>query len=196
MNFTLSTSVRDFNSDIDSPHILDPRERYSLENINQQAHLIAKRNNQAVSWAFRVEALETPYGFQIIYPTNIAAYQRIQQSLSSKPVVARNAIIDEQSINTAIKTIINSSQPKSNAIENLLSSVEIVNKILDESDKQHFWQTIFNSHGADNAIKDNIQSHQIARLLTIRSMILPNKVKVFLEWLKESSQSSTKKRAS
>ena len=169
-----------------APDILDARRSYSPEQINQLAKSYSQRNSQPIAWAFNVEALEQPGRFQVIYPASEAASRRIQQSLSVMPAAVSSSI-DEQAIKSALKNLINSAQAKSDNFQTLINSLDSVENGLNESEIQTFWTTLFNSQGADNAIRQKIYSHPMVRLLTIRAMILPETLTSLLKWLEQIS---------
>jgi hypothetical protein len=180
----------------ETPAILDSGTKYSIQEINALAVIKAKITGQPISWAFNVEALEKANRFQVIHPANDSAARRIRQSLLSSVATASTTEIDEQAIKAAIKNLVNASQIKPEFVQILAESINSVEAVLGQEKAQLFWNEIFEGQGAGNALRQNIVSPQIAKLITIRAIILPETVLGFLNWLqvndsKKSSEQST-----
>lgn len=169
-----------------TPCIIESRQDCTPESINQLARTKAQENGEAVSWAFNVEALEQPRRFQVVYAASNIAMRRIQQAISSTPIASISSAIDEQAIKSAIKSLINSSQVKPDAVQALEASLGSL-AALEPNEQEGFWQDIFDGQGAVNAQKQQIYSPQMIRLLTLRAMILPQTISDYLKWLQPDS---------
>ena len=169
-----------------TPLVIEPKQNYTPELMTQTARSKSNENGEAVAWAFNVEALEQPRRFQVIYSASDAAVRRIQQAISSTPI-ALTSEIDEQAIKSAIKSLINASQVKSDAVQALEASLRSVEATLKPGEQERFWQDIFDGQGAVNAQKQQIHSPQMIRLLTLRAMILPKTTSDYLKWLQPDS---------
>jgi hypothetical protein len=180
-----------------SPLLLDPQRDYTVQAVNDLAQIAAKQNRQPISWAFNVEALEQAARFQVIYPASASAIPRIQQSLAAGSLV-RSSEIDEQAIKSAIKNLVNSSQIKPESVQTLAENLAGVENALGGDGADKFWDDIFDGQGAGNALRQKIFSPQMARLLTIRAMLLPHTIIDFLDWLQinDSKQSNEQLKAS
>lgn len=181
---TVSASSAKVNSQVQElPELLDPNRSYTPEQVNERAIAYSHSYGKPTAWAFNVEALEQPNRFQVILPTNEAAARRIRQSLSTAPSTNATHSIDEQAVKTAIKNLINTSQPKPESFQTLASSMNNIQEELDNVEAQQFWNALFSSQGADNAVKQKIYSQSMAKLLTIRAIVLPHTLSSFWDWL-------------
>ncbi|MDT9342234.1 hypothetical protein VV11_023610 [Trichodesmium erythraeum 21-75] len=54
---------------------------------------------------------------------------------------------------------------------------------------QQFWDSLFNKAGAFGALDKNSYSERIIKLLTLKAMLIPDFLPLFLEWLTESEES-------
>jgi hypothetical protein len=168
-----------------TPLVLRPRTDYSVQQVNKFAQDAAQENGQPVSWAFNVEALEQAARFQIIYPASEGAIVRIQQSLAAG-IATQSSEIDEQAIQSAIKNLMNSSQIKPDSIQTLAESFSAIRTVLGDVEADSFWNNVFDGQGAGKALRQNIASPQMSRLLTIRAMLMPETILEFLNWLQIS----------
>ena len=130
-----------------------------------------------VAWAFNVEALEKPERFQVIQPASQRAYDGLKRAIANAAQVVSAINIDEAALKSAIRSLMNSSTVKPEAVQEIVKGLE--NKEI-ESD---YWETLFNAQGADKAIKQKIYSSQMVRLITLRAMVIPESLPQFLAWL-------------
>ncbi len=165
------------------PCLLDSRESYEPVFVNQLAMSCSQSSSQPTAWAFNVEALEKPYRFQVIYPASVAAYQRIRESILSTPRALSNSLVDEQAIKTALKSLINSSNAKPEHLSALVANIDAVENTSSNVPTNEFWNSLFNSQGAENAIRQKIYSSPMTRLLTLRAIVMPETLSNFLEWI-------------
>jgi len=166
-----------------TPFVIKPGENFSPSQINAFAKLKECSNKQPVAWAYNVEALEQPGRFQVILPASDAAVIRIQRALSTQSTISA-AVLDEESIKSAIKGLINSSQVKPEFVQTLLANLPHVEAaIANSSCTKNFWYKLFDGQGATNALKQKIYSPQMVRLLTLRAVLLPETLLTFLDWL-------------
>lgn len=170
-----------------TPWITEPEQDYEPESINLFARSKARENQELTAWAFNVEALEKPRRFQVIHPASDLAIRRIKQALTSAPIAATTSLIDEQAIKSAIKSLINASQVKPDAVQVLESSLSSVETVFKENESETFWHEIFDGQGAINAQKQQIYSPQMIRLMTLRAVMLPATVSDYLKWLQPDS---------
>jgi len=173
-----------------TPFVIKPGENFSPSQINAFAKLKECSNKQPVAWAYNVEALEQPGRFQVILPASDAAVIRIQRALSIQSTVSA-AVLDEESIKSAIKGLINSSQVKPEFVQTLLANLSYVEAAIANSIcTENFWYKLFDGQGATNALKQKIYSPQMVRLLTLRAVLLPETLPAFLGWLSPDSKNA------
>jgi hypothetical protein len=83
----------------------------------------------------------------------------------------------KSAIKNAIKTLIRRGADKDN--------LQIINDALSDPEfDNYFWEDLFDSQGAQDAIEQKFYSPEMVRLLTLRAMILPETLLVFANWLK------------
>ena len=136
------------------------------------------KNGLPVSWAFNVEALVKPERFQIIQPASQKAYDGLTRAIANAGQIVSAVNFDEAALKAGIRSLMNSSQVKPEAVEEIVKAVE------NEEVTDEYWENLFNGQGADKAIKQKIYSPQMVRLMTIRAMVLPETLPQFLAWLK------------
>ncbi|MFM5981411.1 MAG: hypothetical protein ACKO9I_12790, partial [Sphaerospermopsis kisseleviana] len=136
------------------------------------------KNGLPVSWAFNVEALVKPERFQIIQPASQKAYDGLTRAIANASQIVSAVNFDEAALKAGIRSLMNSSQVKPEAVEEIVKAVE------NEEVTDEYWENLFNGQGADKAIKQKIYSPQMVRLMTIRAMVLPETLPQFLAWLK------------
>ncbi|MFL0659552.1 hypothetical protein AB7294_07590 [Cylindrospermopsis raciborskii UAM/DH-MRr] len=163
-----------------SPIVLEPNVQYDLYTINVLA--INKwnscKNGLPVCWAFDVEALVKPERFQVIKPASQKARDGINRAIAAGSRVIRNAVnIDEAALKSALRSLANSSQVKPESVET------IVDGLNNKDVTREYWYSLFNAQGTDRAIKENIYSPQIVRLMTLRALVIPETLPEFLQWL-------------
>jgi len=151
----------------------------TYQEINSWAEQIASLHNQPVSWAYNVRALENPKSFVLINPASDQAYDGIEDALKKSSRILVNPNFDEQGLKNAIKGIMNSEQVKEEWLKTIHKS------LLSGHVTPEYWQKLFNSEGADKGIKGEISSPQMARLLTLRAIILPQALPDFWRWFNE-----------
>ena len=162
------------------PIVLDPTPQYDLYSINALAikKCNLSKNGLPVSWAFNVEALVKPERFQIIQPASEKAVERIKRAIASTSQVKINTVnIDEAALKSAIRSLINSSQVKPEAVG------VIVNGVTNKEITPEYWEHLFNSQGANQGIRQKIYSPQMVKLVTLRALVLPKTLPEFLGWL-------------
>jgi hypothetical protein len=158
----------------------------SVVQINQLSQLKARIQKGPVSWAYNVEALEQPERFLVIKPASTRAEQILRQPVvtSARPLNA-SIDIDEQAIKGAIKGLINSAKVNQDLVEVIVSNIPVVEKALNtEAEVTKYWEQLFNGQGAANGVSQNIMTSQMVRLLAIQSIVLPEKLPEYLDWLK------------
>ncbi|WP_254433152.1 MULTISPECIES: hypothetical protein [unclassified Dolichospermum] len=148
-----------------------------LNQINALAIDKSKNNGLPVAWAFNVEALEKPERFQVIQPASQKACDGLKRAIANAAQVVSAINIDEAALKSAIRSLMNSSTIKPEAVQ------EIVKGLENEEIKPDYWESLFNAQGADKAIKQKIYSPQMVRLITLRAMVIPETLPQFLAWL-------------
>jgi hypothetical protein len=88
------------------------------------------------------------------------------------PVVA-----DEQALKLAIKTLIDDSDVKPEAVQVIADALE------NDQITKDYWHTLFDSQGAKDALNQKIYNPQMARLLTLRALVIPDTLQQYLDWL-------------
>lgn len=153
--------------------------------LNKVAEEI-KAEDRLIAWAYNVEALEEPRGFQVIQPANSRAEDLLNKAISSKPN-SPAPVSGEKAIISAIKGLVMRDRVKPEqveTIENALSNPQI---------NDAYWESIFKGRGADKALKQGIYSADMVRLLTLKAMLLPETLPEFLVWIsKEGKQQESK----
>jgi hypothetical protein len=172
----------------DTSPLLKPREheeifRKSYILLNQINALAidksdkSNKNSLPIAWAFNVEALEKPERFQVIQPASPKAYDGLKRAIANAAQVVSAINVDEAALKSAIRSLMNSSTIKPEAVQ------EIVKGLENEEIESDYWESLFNAQGADKAIKQKIYSPQMVRLITLRAMVIPETLPEFLEWL-------------
>ncbi|WRH67834.1 MAG: hypothetical protein RSE13_05800 [Planktothrix sp. GU0601_MAG3] len=147
-----------------TPIIIPWQERCTLLILNEMAGQIAE--NQLISWAFKVEALEQPTRFQVIQPASEKAEQLLRRITAITPQYTVN-ISGEQSIKSAIKGLSSREQVKPEQIhilEQALNNPQVT---------KDYWESLFNSEGATQGRTLGIYSPQMVRLLTLQAILIP-----------------------
>lgn len=161
------------------PILLLPQQQYNLATINALGIRKYNFHNrfQPVSWAFNVEALEQPHRFQVIQPASDRAYQILQRAIAHVPQVSAPVVVDEEALKSALRSLMNSSQVK-------LEAVQVIAEALgNEQITLKYWHSLFDGQGAATAIKQKIYTSQMVRLVTLRAMVIPETLPEFLAWL-------------
>ncbi|MGK7873620.1 MAG: hypothetical protein AB4426_10015 [Xenococcaceae cyanobacterium] len=154
-----------------TPVLLIP-ETLTLSEINGLAKY--KTSNQIIAWAANVEAIEKPENFTLIVPASSNAYYRIHHDIDNS---------NEREIKSAVRSLMNSSKSKSEAVR------AIAKNLGNESISLDYWNQLFDSEGASNAIQQKVYMSQMARLLTLRAIIIPETLPEFLNWLESANPS-------
>ncbi|MBS9385792.1 MAG: hypothetical protein HEQ24_16865 [Dolichospermum sp. BR01] len=161
------------------PIVLPLENQHDLYTLNTLAirKFNQSKNGLPVAWAFNVEALEKPERFQVIQPASQRAYDGLKRAIANAAQVVSAINVDEAALKSAIRSLMNSSTIKPEAVQEIVKGLE--NKEI-ESD---YWESLFNAQGADKAIKQKIYSPQMVRLITLRAMVIPETLPQFLAWL-------------
>ncbi|NER52800.1 MAG: hypothetical protein F6J92_40420, partial [Symploca sp. SIO1A3] len=157
------------------PILIEPNQQYNWEDIHALAE--SKASEQPVSWAYNVEALEQPWRFLVIQAASNSAYELLSRAIVNQPKIKTPVIADEQALKSAIKSLMGSATPKQEAVETIVEALAN-NPITEE-----YWETLFNSQGAKNALMQKISSPQMVRLLLLRALVLPDTFPEYLDWL-------------
>ena len=159
----------------DTP-ILIQGEQFNFHQVNILAFNKAAKEDKPVSWAYNVEMLEKPTRFAIIHAVGQDAYKKIQRVINSpRQELTDVGIEDEKYLEFAIKSIVTSSRMKPEWVRVI---AEVINN---EQVTAEYWHQLFNNEGANRAA--NISSTFMARLLTLRAMVIPESLPNFLEWI-------------
>ncbi|MDM3851196.1 MAG: hypothetical protein PT119_14740 [Aphanizomenon gracile PMC627.10] len=161
------------------PIVLLPENQSDLFTLNILAMKKMKecKNGLPVAWAFNVEALEKPERFQVIQPASQRAYDGLKRAIANAAQVVSAINIDEAALKSAIRSLMNSSTVKPEAVEEIVKGLENKDVTAD------YWESLFNAQGAEKAIKQKIYSSQMVRLITLRAMVIPESLPQFLAWL-------------
>ncbi|NES84452.1 MAG: hypothetical protein F6K10_25280, partial [Moorea sp. SIO2B7] len=157
------------------PIVLSWEYQYNLRLINKIAEI--KAGAEPVSWAYNAEALENPWSFVLIHPASERAYGSFLQLKANRPLALMPATVDEQALKSAIKSLINSSQVKSEAV------LKIAGALGNEKITSDYWHRLFDGEGAQHALNHNLYTPQFVRLITLRAMVIPETLPEFLDWL-------------
>ncbi|GEM_PF-1983080 len=150
--------------------------QFDLPTIHIRSLYKANLMNQPVAWIYNAENVENPWGFIIIHTANQEGLERVKRRLYSTPVQRLTPVgFDEQKIKSAIKTLM--SRIKDEAIKDLADVID--NTAITTKN----WENWFDGQGANKAISQPISSELMARLLTLRAMILPKTLPDLLRWL-------------
>ena len=155
--------------------------------VNSLAAKKAEENGYPIAWAYRVEALEKPRNFQVIYPASAKAEQVLERSLARTPNTP-TFIQNEQDLNTAVKAIFRKGKVQ---LEHLLILEDALQnpQVTDE-----YWQNLFHGQGANEALSKGIYSAQMVRLLALQSVILPATLTKYLGWLEKREKNDEVKK--
>ncbi len=159
-----------------SPILLPPGQGYTFQTVHRLA-IKKSANNQPVSWAFNVEAVEEPRRFLVIQAASQKAYQILERAIANSSQIVPAVSVDEQAIKSTLKGLMNNSTVKHEYVHTLAQS------IANPQISQPYWNQIFDSQGAGNAIKQGIYSPQMVRLLMLRAIAIPNTLPQYLNWL-------------
>ncbi|MDM3854914.1 MAG: hypothetical protein PT120_08420 [Aphanizomenon gracile PMC649.10] len=161
------------------PIVLLPENQSDLFTLNILAMKKMKecKNGLPVAWAFNVEALEKPERFQVIQPASQRAYDGLKRAIANAAQVVSAINIDEAALKSAIRSLMNSSTVKPEAVQEIVKGLENKDVTAD------YWESLFNAQGAEKAIKQKIYSSQMVRLITLRAMVIPESLPQFLAWL-------------
>ena len=153
--------------------------------LNKVAEEI-KAEDRLIAWAYNVEALEEPRGFQVIQPANGRAEDLLNKAIASKPN-SPAPVSGEKAIISAIKGLVMRDRVKPEQVETIENALG--NPQIDDA----YWESIFKGRGADKALKQGIYSADMVRLLTLKAMLLPETLPEFLVWIsKEGKQQESK----
>ena len=161
------------------PIVLSLENQHDLYTLNTLAirKFNQSKNGLPVAWAFNVEALEKPERFQVIQPASQRAYDGLKRAIANAAQVVSAINVDEAALKSAIRSLMNSSTVKPEAVQEIVKGLET------KEIKSDYWESLFNAQGADKAIKQKIYSSQMVRLITLRAMVIPETLPQFLEWL-------------
>ena len=152
--------------------------------VNTMAQEIA--NGQPIAWAYNVEALEEPRGFQVIQPASSRAEDLLKKAIASKPN-SPAPVSGEKAIISAINGLVKRDRVKPEQVETIENALS--NPQIDDS----YWESIFKGRGTDKALKQGIYSADMVRLLTLRATVIPETLPEFLAWIgKEGKQQESK----
>ncbi|MGK7873618.1 MAG: hypothetical protein AB4426_10005 [Xenococcaceae cyanobacterium] len=154
------------------PNFVDPEEDWTLAKINAYAE--GKAGEKSGAWAFNVEALEKPWNFTLIHAASSEAYKRLKKIIVNPPTQAPSEIKDEQKLKSALKGLIGSSIIREDFVRTIAEHIDM---------EPEYWDSLFTEQGASYAIQQKIHSPQMARLLTLRAMLIPETVPQYLGWL-------------
>jgi hypothetical protein len=163
----------------DQAIVLSAENQRDLYTLNALAIIKFNKSKKVlpVAWAFNVEALEKPERFQVIQPASQRACDGLKRAIANAAQVVSAINVDEAALKSAIRSLMNSSTIKPEAVQEIVKGLE--NKEI----KSDYWESLFNAQGADKAIKQKIYSPQMVRLITLRAMVIPETLPEFLEWL-------------
>jgi hypothetical protein len=135
-----------------------------------------KAGDKLVAWAYNVTDLEMPTSFYVIYPTSAESEENLRKIIINQPITDK-IIIGEQGIKTAINGLISRDKVKLQHLQTLEEA--LANEDIDSK----YWEKIFNGRGAKDALKENLYSSQMVRLLTLKAMFIPDSLSQFLTWM-------------
>jgi hypothetical protein len=161
------------------PIVLPLENQHDLYTLNTLAirKFNQSKNGLPVAWAFNVEALEKPERFHVIQPASQRACDGLKRAIANAAQVVSAINVDEAALKSAIRSLMNSSTVKPEAVQEIVKGLET------KEIKSDYWESLFNAQGADKAIKQKIYSSQMVRLITLRAMIIPESLPQFLAWL-------------
>ena len=163
-----------------SPPIVFPATENCVPLILNEITRQLRIPNSDRSWAYKVAMLERPEYFQVIYPVDPEAEKVIRETLDRRK--SSSALISgESGIKTAIKAVMNN-RVKRGHLENLENALG--NPRLDEN----YWKSVLDKEGAFQAVRETIYGDRYVRLLTLRAMLVPQFLPIFLAWLADSKE--------
>ncbi|MEY3555642.1 MAG: hypothetical protein RLZZ580_1697 [Cyanobacteriota bacterium] len=138
------------------------------------------RNDELISWACNVEALEKPNRFLVIHPASAKAEETIRATINSVPQLPP-AIPEEPLIRTAIKNSCRTGKFQQDNLATIESALN--NPKIQEDYHTTFWNSIFEGEGSNDAYQQEIYSDYNVRLLTLQAIICPEKLPDFVDWI-------------
>ncbi|NEO54805.1 MAG: hypothetical protein F6K54_17990 [Okeania sp. SIO3B5] len=163
----------------ESPPIVVPAEKLCAPLLlNEMTRRLTPNSDR--SWAYKVAILERPESFQVIYPADDQAEVAIREVLDRR----RSWLLQTSEIKTVIKAFMSGRvrQEHITSLENALGNPQ-----LDEN----YWKSILDQEGASLAVIENIYGDRYVRLLTLKAMLVPQFLPIFLEWLADSKEWET-----
>ncbi|WP_013334908.1 hypothetical protein [Gloeothece verrucosa] len=141
------------------------------------------RGIEAIAWAYKVEALETPTRFQVIQAVSEKAEQLLQKAKTTTPKLS-TVVAEEGQIKTAIKGLMSREKPKLDQLKIFDSALK--NSKIDDN----YWKIIFDSQGAKDALSQGIYSASMVRLMTLQAIARPTHLFLFLGWMQKRENQS------
>jgi hypothetical protein len=138
------------------------------------------KNDELISWACNVEALEKPNRFLVIHPASAKAEETIRATINSVPQLPP-AIPEEPLIRTAIKNSCRTGIFQQDNLATIESALN--NPKIKEDYHTPFWNSIFEGEGSNDAYQQEIYSEYNVRLLTLQAIICPEKLPDFVAWI-------------
>jgi len=155
------------------PILIPPHQQYDWRDIHALAE--AKANEQTVSWAFNVEALEQPWRFLVIQALSKSAYDLLSRTVAHQPKIKTPVIADEKALKSAMKSLMGSSTIKKEAVETI-------------KDGSHFKQA-----GENTGHRKRIIFIVIFFIVALSTVIFFNRSKI-INFLNFDSQKETPKK--
>ncbi len=177
-NMTLDAADERLIEPKDIPILIEEQQQQDFQQVHILAMNKAGRVNQPVSWAYNVEGLEKPNRFVIIHAASNDACKQIKAQIrpsQQQLQLANVGVHDEKALESAMKNITTSGRVKEQHAQVI---AQVINN--DQVTEQH-WQQLFKAQGADSAGK--VSSAPMARLLTLRAMVIPERLPDLLRWI-------------
>jgi len=104
-----------------------------------------------------------------------------------------SSALDEKAIKRALKSLVNSAKPSSGAAIAFVTEVKktgaaVAAQEMTKQAARHLWQSFLNGQGADTAIQSGIHTPALARVLTLQSLILAQKLPIFIRWIERLTE--------
>jgi hypothetical protein len=143
-----------------------------------------QKNDRRIAWAYKVEGLEKPEYFHVIYPASAEAQNVINQKIninvqsSSPPSTIKQMEGNETDVFTAVSNIINDANITGKHIDDIIKALKNQNFT-----QKHWEQEIFSKFRVDRESSSETYSAIAVRWHFLRGLILPHTLPKFVEWL-------------
>ncbi len=174
--------------------IIQPASPQAYENLEREINKLPQSPTNKIPEQIVNQTLKTEINKLPQSPTNKIPEQIVNQTLKTEisklpqsptdptpeqvsPKKTLDKASTQKAVKAAIQSLINISQVKPPAVETIIDTLE--NQQLNTQE----WYRLFDAEGATTAITEKIYSSPLARLMTLRAIVIPETLPEFLGWL-------------